>query len=417
MDLPKSGAKCFFEILMPGVFLLLNMLGTFGLFMVTLADSDRQRAVHEFLVAPTYALALILSLGYLLGVVLRLFRTQFVDNWSGWFIGLLKPVWRDEPFITDPFFYNRWMRNKCNKRFDPFVGQFYERYWAQRDTGDAFKNTSFFNMCKVLINKTDPNSANEVFAAEAMSRFVAGSFYALFFACMLAFLDAIIVWEFIGRRLALLPIAVALVYFLLMLGILWEFRFLRCKEVDAVFDACYANRQHFQEYFRGDDTLASIHEKRIAQQRILEVAWRHSLERGDECPSLDIDSLVASMRESCKDASFLSSLYFAGADVDHPYFLKNKAIAVGIAVLPEDVEKAGRPRRHPHQVEVVFVLQGSLRLHSGENSNSRCAVLAAGDYQVIKKDVRHWITPHERDDAIYAFVKTNPTEEPRSVDA
>jgi quercetin dioxygenase-like cupin family protein len=416
MDLPKSGARGFFEILMPGVFLLLNLLGTFGLLMATLADEPQQKAAREFLIDPAYALALILSLGYLLGVVLRLFRTQRLDDWSGWFIGLAKPELRGESFITEPFFYNGWMRKKCKERFDPSVGQFYERYWAKRDTRNAFKNTSFFNLCKALINKADPNSAREAFAAEAMSRFVAGSCYALWFALLLALVDTVVVCIFISRHLTLLPLAMALVYLLLIVRILGEFRYLRCSEVDAVFGACYANRQYLQAHFSDDPTSVSASEKRAARKRILETVWNISAERGDECPSVDLDTLVAGIRKSCTDSPFLSSLYFAGADVDHSYFLKNDAIAVGLSVLPEDAEKAGHPKRHPHQVEVVFVLQGSLRLCLGKKAGGRSRVLTRGDHHVIEKGVRHWITPHEDDRAVFVFVKTNPAEEPRIED-
>ena len=282
MDLPKSGARNFFEILMPGVFLLLNLLGTFALLMVALADAGRLVIVREFLANTTMALALILSLGYLLGVVLRLFRTEYLDSWSGWFIGQVKTMWRKaipcrllflgrlrlirsfktkrrtEPrkrpgnrrrkdsWITEPFFYNRWMQQNCNKRFDPAVGKFYELYWANRATGNAYENTSFFNFCKALINKVDPGSASEVFEAEAMSRFVAGSCYALCFALVLAPVDAVIVCVFISCRLVILPFSIALVYSLLVMGILWTFRLLRCKEVRTVFDACYLNREYFE---------------------------------------------------------------------------------------------------------------------------------------------------------------------------
>lgn len=414
MELPKSGTRGFFEILMPGVFLLLNMLGTFGLLMVTITDENQQKAVREFLISPTYALSLILSFGYLLGVVLRLFRTQIVDDWSGWFIGLVKPKLRDEPFIKDPFFFNDWMRKKCDERCDPLVGQFYERYWANRDTGNACKNTTFFNLCKTIINKVDPNSASEVFAAEALSRFVAGSCYALCFALVLTLMDAVVVGIFISFYMISLPVVIALFYLLLILGILWEFRFLRCKEVDVVFDACYANREHFQEYFRGDHASELANEERSVRQRILEDVWHSSHKGGADYPRVDLDALVARLKESCKGRPFLSSFYFAGADVDHPYFLKNQAIAVGLAVLPEGAEKASHPKRHPHQVEVIFILQGSICLFWGKEAEHQNHVLIEGDYHVIEKGVRHWITPHEGDHAVYVFVKTNPADEPRS---
>ena len=105
-------------------------------------------------------------------------------------------------------------------------------------------------------------------------------------------------------------------------------------------------------------------------------------------------------------------MYFAGADVDHPFFLQSDALGVGIAVLPEDAAKALTRKRHPHQVEVVFVLDGALRLHIESNAP---VVLRKGDHHVIGKNICHWITPIENEPGVFAFVKTNPAQEPRGV--
>lgn len=414
MNFPKSGVRGFFEILMPGVFLLLNLLGTLCLLVVTLGNVDQQMAVRTFAASETYSLSLLLCLGYLLGVVLRLFRTQIVDCWSGRFIGLIKPAWRREPFITGHFFFSEWMSEKCARRFDPCVGSFYEQYWAKRDTGDPSQNTTFFNLCKAFLNKVDPASANEVFTAEALCRFVAGSCYALCFALVLALMDAMIVHTLINAQLTCIPLAVAFIYAILILGILREFRLLRCKEVNTVFDACYLNRQLFQEHFGSGQASISLSEKRRIRKRLLESVWQESQKAGADYPSIDLDALLARIRQSCMQSPFLSSLYFAGADVDHPYFLKNKALAVGLAVLPEDSQKAGHPKRHPHQTEVIFVLQGSLRLWWGNEAKHGNRVLVEGNHYVIRKNLRHWITPLDDSRSVYVFVKTNPAQEPRS---
>lgn len=414
MSFPKSGVRGFFEILMPGVFLLLNLLGTFGLLVATLGNTDQQAALRAFAASETYSLSLLLCLGYLLGVVLRLFRTQMVDHWSGRFIRLLRPKWKQEPFITGHFFFNGWMREKCATRLDPSVSRFYEEHWAKRDTGIPSQNTTFFNLCKAFVNKVDPASANEIFAAEALCRFIAGSCYALCLAMFLTIMDAILVGTLISALLIYIPLAVGLIYFLLILGILAEFRLLRCKEVNTVFDACYLNRQLFQEHFGSGQASISLSEKRRIRKQLLESVWQDSLQAGTNYPSIDLDSLVARIRQSCMQSPFLSSLYFAGADVDHPYFLKNNALAVGLAVLPEDSQKAGRPKRHPNQVEVIFVLQGSLRVWWGDEVKHQNRVLVEGDHYVIKKNLRHWITPVDNGRSLYVFVKTNPAQEPRS---
>ena len=148
------------------------------------------------------------------------------------------------------------------------------------------------------------------------------------------------------------------------------------------------------------------------REEMLREAWRKSL---DSFPTacLTLESLVSAMRQGSGKDPRLTSLYFAGADVDHPYFLKTDALAIGIAVLPEDAEKARKPKRHPHQTEVIFVLEGSLTLH---RVGERDRVLAKHEHFVIEQDVCHWVTPVAGQKAVFVFVKTNPAQEPRGVD-
>jgi quercetin dioxygenase-like cupin family protein len=163
-------------------------------------------------------------------------------------------------------------------------------------------------------------------------------------------------------------------------------------------------------------TMNTKNNDRSIRQHLLEEAWQKSFERGTECPFVDLFVLVDCIKKSCIDNRFLSSLYFAGADVDHPYFLKNEAIAIGMAVFPEDAGKAGHPKRHPHQVEVVFVLQGSLNIFWGQKNHPQTRVLREGDFHVIEKDICHWFTPLDGIQSCYLFVKTNPVKEPRSIE-
>ncbi len=93
---------------------------------------------------------------------------------------------------------------------------------------------------------------------------------------------------------------------------------------------------------------------------------------------LTLDSLVGLMRSRGP-----SSLYFAGADRDHPYFLHTDRIAIGLSALPEDEPKSKRPKRHPHQHEVIFVLDGALRLELLKDGQWQPIDLTAGQVKVI----------------------------------
>jgi mannose-6-phosphate isomerase-like protein (cupin superfamily) len=166
---------------------------------------------------------------------------------------------------------------------------------------------------------------------------------------------------------------------------------------------------------RSRDTTPAAGETAAAYARraeLIENAWRKRSANDSKLASLKLSALVAAMKQSSATATPSTSMYFAGADVDHPYFLQSDALGFGIAVLPEDAAKAKLRKRHPHQVEVIFVLEGALTLHI---EDSAPAVLQKGDHYVIPKNVCHWITPHENKAGAFAFVKTNPAQEPRGV--
>ena len=153
-------------------------------------------------------------------------------------------------------------------------------------------------------------------------------------------------------------------------------------------------------------------EKYVEREKVLSEANQRSQE-----PGVSLGDLMALMKERSTSNGYLSSLYFAGAEGDHPYFLKNDRVAVGLAVLPEDAEKAGLSKRHPHQKEVIIVLDGVLRLEVMKQRGERVEInLAQGDLYVIEEGECHRITPVDGQDAAFLFVKTNPAQEPRGED-
>ena len=96
-----------------------------------------------------------------------------------------------------------------------------------------------------------------------------------------------------------------------------------------------------------------------------------------------------------------------------PYFVKNQRIAVGLAVLPEDEQKSRVAKRHPHQSEVICVIDGILRLEVDEEGQTSERILEQGQVYVIHPGRCHRITSIDERSAAYLFVKTNPVEEPR----
>jgi mannose-6-phosphate isomerase-like protein (cupin superfamily) len=131
---------------------------------------------------------------------------------------------------------------------------------------------------------------------------------------------------------------------------------------------------------------------------------------------IPLHRLVELMKVRSAGSSFLSSLYFAGAEGDHPYFLKTDSLAIGIAVLPEDNPKASRSKQHPHQTEVLFVLDGRINLEREIAGRTVTKILRRGDVEMISPGQCHRVTSVDNENACYLFAKSNPAQEPREED-
>jgi mannose-6-phosphate isomerase-like protein (cupin superfamily) len=420
MTLPSSSIRGFFEILMPGIFLVLNAALT-AYFLGAVLSPGLQAALQplwNLITNPAVAIFLLVAVGYPVGVVLRLLKSARIDALSARYIRFLKPKTRNELYLTDHFFYGNWMYDKAHTRLPAEAARFYDDYWKDKYTGDGTTNTTWFNFCKTIIAKNDIQSGLEIYAAEALSRFLAGSYYALQVSIVLMLANAVVAGLLLAPGAAILPALVALAYLFMFHIILSQYRLLRHKEVDTVFSACFANRKAFDELFPNlasrQLAASSGSAEADARRDLILRAWQQRWTETGLSQSLSLENLVGLMRRESQLQPYLSSLYFAGADVDHPFFLENDRLALGISVLPQDAEKASQVKQHPHQTEVLFVLQGSLELHYGSPPDFSLRLLSADEHFVISPGVCHWITPAGSGEAVYLFVKTNAAQEPRS---
>jgi len=128
------------------------------------------------------------------------------------------------------------------------------------------------------------------------------------------------------------------------------------------------------------------------------------------------ETLFRLMRERSAAHPYLSSLYFAGAERDHPYFLWTDKVALGVAVLPEDGPKAGRWRRHPHQTEMLIVLEGELIVEFRDTSAVTQHTGVVGSVFTIPPGTCHRVLAVEGTPAAYLFAKTHPVTEPRALE-
>lgn len=181
------------------------------------------------------------------------------DNW----------IWREEKFP-----YHIWEFRKFEKQHPKEMFNFYCQYKDQMlNLGHLQKGKEFFNYCKmVIINSGDQTSISlkeEVSHAETTVRFLSGTYFAIFYSLIflgilgllqlflgilgLGLLKAIPFFlnmekyvtisktHYFGFGLTLLFIIIA---FFINISIKSNFRRLRLKEVDTVYDAFYLVHRH-----------------------------------------------------------------------------------------------------------------------------------------------------------------------------
>ena len=134
--LPTSNIRGFFEILMPGIFLVLNAVFT-ALFLGSTLMPDQMHsveAVNQLITSQITAVTLVIVIGYPVGMALRLLKTTGIDTRSANYIARLKPKERGKLYLSDQFFYGNWMREKVISRLPAEAARFYDDFWHDKYT-------------------------------------------------------------------------------------------------------------------------------------------------------------------------------------------------------------------------------------------------------------------------------------------
>jgi len=241
-----SGTRGIFEYFIPGTFLLLNIIA--GVSAMPFVDQTIKVSLSSLLTNSVIGLVIVICFGYILGVLLRLLRVDLPDMLSAaWLRRFSRSARKGKGqyafFATEPFPYFGWMEESCQHYLLPEALQFYKRVWAKRNHNDH--NKEFINFCKILISTKNELAANEIYAAEALSRYIAGMFYAMSISFLL-FLGILIAGIFQGSFQTWVILILA-AYFLGILVIIQNFRRIRIREIDTVFAACFSNRMLFEE--------------------------------------------------------------------------------------------------------------------------------------------------------------------------
>jgi len=252
-----GGARGIFEIFVPGLFLLVNIVATFYFSPWT---STQTRVQMQTLTNPLTGLVLLVCLGYLLGVLLRLARADTPDRWSSWYLKTFDPEAKNEKgsyeaHAVDHFPYFTWLEQIYRVHMPPAVVRYFKEEWKPRKL-EGQRNKPFFNLCKISLAYAEKPTPAEVYAAEAMTRYVACMFYALRIALVLALISAVASLA-VTPRSSLVWLIVAALYAIALWVIIKNFRLVRVREADTVFAACFAARIRFEGESESQHTSAA----------------------------------------------------------------------------------------------------------------------------------------------------------------
>ena len=232
------------SFLVPGVFVLFN-IGIGVYYLCPGAFTELKQSATPYLKdSNSLVLAVsfvVLCFAYLIGVVLRLFKATFVDNLSGWLMRTFKMDDNIEGVSLgeDHFPYITYLKVRISANYPPTATEFFHRYWLPQAREKT--NRGFFNHCKVTLFAIDSKASPEIYAAEALTRYLSGTFYGLVFSVvLLAVVTVVTLWH--RQAIPAFVATIGLSYLAASIFILKHFRFIRLKEVETVFSATFAHQ-------------------------------------------------------------------------------------------------------------------------------------------------------------------------------
>lgn len=235
-----------FEILIPGIFMLLNLV----MIVLTMPflDDETKNFINGIASNQALGLLIIIVFGYLIGAILRMVRVGQADTWSGRWLRYVPPRAREKDgisslYATEGFPYIETIGIRYRQTLPPDVVDFYDKVWAPRMI-EGYYNRQFFNFCKSIAISVGGKYVNEIYAAEALTRYAAETLYGLvvlFVMMSITVVLRIVAFGTVSIGLVLISIA----YMVAIVIILRNFRFIRIKEVQIIFAATYMYRELF----------------------------------------------------------------------------------------------------------------------------------------------------------------------------
>jgi hypothetical protein len=120
------------------------------------------------------------------------------------------------------------------------IYEFYQKEWKPKK--QAGGNKRFFNYCKtMLLREGNEMTVAELNTAESINRYISGMFYSLLLSSLLILLSL----PFQAKSELIISVIILLSYLIGLWNIVSRFRFIRIKEAQTLFDACYKNKEWF----------------------------------------------------------------------------------------------------------------------------------------------------------------------------
>jgi hypothetical protein len=248
----KSFTQGLFEILLPGSFLLVNVVAFLCIATGVSPLAQMMPSAEKWGIVEAIP---VLGASYILGMVLRMLRTEIPDRISAWCLRHIPPRMPDKhDYLKERFFYPKWMSERYIPSLPPAAREFFDELWGKHyqepDLGSPNPNTHFFNFIKTLLLAVNKETYAQLVASEAVNRFVASSFWALLICTGLLLVDGCLLLVEGAGPVFWFCIMMSVIYLAVLYGIIRHFRFIRCKEVTFLFCASFAHREEIMKLLK-----------------------------------------------------------------------------------------------------------------------------------------------------------------------
>jgi small-conductance mechanosensitive channel len=238
MQFDRFGVVTFFGILIPGAYLATILI-------LATACSFELRGIFGHAEIFSYLSAnflpsttILLFFSYLLGVLVRLFSPNAVDRASTYYLRLRRGKRKPSAtsWIEEKFPYKESIAKRCR---EDGMGEVLACIESINISYARPGNNTFFNYCKLFIEGNSVALSRHIRQAEAMIRFLSGTFFALVLSLLIGLYFFLLFWISRDMLLRDVYLGISLVSLVFLVAILERFKHQRRREVWFLWSATY----------------------------------------------------------------------------------------------------------------------------------------------------------------------------------